>query len=120
MVLGVQRTGTIVAAGALQRADLIPYKRGEVTIADRCDLENGSWNAIALPRSSSIACWEGRPDMRSDLAEERTLKIYCPNVRATTCGAGTGDKIRPKRSARYRTQIDLHQDGSHIRDISSY
>jgi hypothetical protein len=31
----VQRTGVTVAAGALQRAGLIRYKRGNVTIIDR-------------------------------------------------------------------------------------
>ena len=35
MMLGVQRTGVTVAAGALQRAGLIRYKCGNVTIIDR-------------------------------------------------------------------------------------
>ena len=35
MMLGVQRTGVTVAAGALQRAGLIRYKYGNVTIIDR-------------------------------------------------------------------------------------
>jgi CRP-like cAMP-binding protein len=34
MMLGVQRTGVSAAAGALRRAGLIRYKRGEVTIID--------------------------------------------------------------------------------------
>jgi CRP-like cAMP-binding protein len=35
MMLGVQRTGVTAAAGSLQRAGIIRYKRGNVTIIDR-------------------------------------------------------------------------------------
>lgn len=42
MMLGVQRTGVSAAAGALQRAGLIRYSRGVVTILDRRGLRQRS------------------------------------------------------------------------------
>jgi CRP-like cAMP-binding protein len=38
MMLGVQRAGVSIAAGGLQRAGLITYKRGNVSILDRAGL----------------------------------------------------------------------------------
>ena len=55
MMLGVQRTGVTVAAGALQRAGLIRYKRGNVTIIDRRGLERRSCECYGVSKRSSIA-----------------------------------------------------------------
>jgi len=41
-MLGVRRPGVTVAMGGLQRAGLITYQRGEVTILDRDGLENSA------------------------------------------------------------------------------
>lgn len=51
MMLGVQRTGVTVAAGALQRSGLIRYQRGHVTILDRRGLEKGSCECYALSKA---------------------------------------------------------------------
>lgn len=51
MMLGVQRTGVTAAAGALQRAGLIRYKRGNVTILDRRRLEKGSCECYAISKA---------------------------------------------------------------------
>ena len=50
MMLGVQRTGLSVAAGALQRAGLIDYTRGHVTVRSRRGLERRSCECYGTSR----------------------------------------------------------------------
>ena len=50
MMLGVQRTGVTVAAGALQRAGLIRYKRGNVTVLDRRGLLHRSCECYGVSK----------------------------------------------------------------------
>lgn len=50
MMLGVQRTGVTRAAGALQHAGLITYKRGNVTILDRRGLRQLSCECYAVAK----------------------------------------------------------------------
>ena len=50
MMLGVQRTGVTAAAGALQRAGLIRYKRGNVTIIDRRGLKQRSCECYGISK----------------------------------------------------------------------
>ena len=50
MMLGVQRTGVSIAAGALQRAGLITYKRGSVAILDRRGLERRSCECYGISK----------------------------------------------------------------------
>ena len=50
MMLGVQRTGVTAAAGGLQRAGLIRYTRGNVTILDRRGLERLSCECYAVSK----------------------------------------------------------------------
>ncbi len=42
MMLGVRRPGVTIAAGMLQKAGLIRYARGRMTVADRPGLESAS------------------------------------------------------------------------------
>ncbi len=50
MMLGVQRTGVTVAAGALQRAGLIRYKHGNVTVIDRRGLVRRSCECYGISK----------------------------------------------------------------------
>jgi CRP-like cAMP-binding protein len=61
MMLGVQRTGVSAAAGALQRAGLIRYKRGHVTIVDRRALIQRSCECYGVSKMQFDRLLGGRP-----------------------------------------------------------
>jgi CRP-like cAMP-binding protein len=60
MMLGVQRTGVTAAAGGLQRAALISYKRGNVTILDRRGLERRSCECYRVSKKEFDRLLGGR------------------------------------------------------------
>jgi DNA-binding transcriptional regulator YhcF (GntR family) len=60
MMLGVQRTGVTAAAGGLQRAGLIRYKRGNVTILDRRGLERRSCECYRVSKKEFDRLLGGR------------------------------------------------------------
>jgi len=51
LMLGVQRSGLSIVAGALQRAGLIRYTRGRVTIVDRSGLEKEACECYSTARA---------------------------------------------------------------------
>jgi len=60
MMLGVQRTGVTAAAGALQRAGLIRYSRGNVTIVDRPGLIRRSCECYGVSKKEFDRLLGGR------------------------------------------------------------
>lgn len=69
MMLGVQRTGVSVAAGALQRAGLIRYRRGVVTILDRRGLRQGACECYGISKREFDRLL-GEPPVRAAKARE--------------------------------------------------
>ena len=51
MMLGVRRAGVSVAAGALQRAGMIRYHRGRITVLDRQGLEDCTCECYAVAKA---------------------------------------------------------------------
>jgi CRP-like cAMP-binding protein len=50
MMLGVRRAGVTVAAGALQKAQLIRYERGRIEVTDRPGLESAACECYGVSR----------------------------------------------------------------------
>jgi CRP-like cAMP-binding protein len=65
MMLGVQRTGVTAAAGGLQRAGLIRYKRGNVTIIDRRGLIRRSCECYGVSKREFDRLLGGRATRRA-------------------------------------------------------
>jgi CRP-like cAMP-binding protein len=62
MMLGVRRAGVTVAAGVLQKAGLIHYKGGRITVTDRPGLENASCECYGVVRRARDRLFGLGPD----------------------------------------------------------
>lgn len=60
-MLGVRREGVTEAAGKLQRAGLIEYRRGHITIVDRTGLEARACECYGVVRSEVTRLFPNRP-----------------------------------------------------------
>ena len=60
-VLGVRRESITEAAGALQRAGLIQYRRGHITVLERPGLERSACECYAVVRAESRRLLPSRP-----------------------------------------------------------
>ena len=70
MMLGATRPTVTVVAGTLQKAGLIKYHRGRVTIVDRNHLEDASCECYGAATDLLRAVTEGRPDRFADQSAE--------------------------------------------------
>ena len=65
MMLGVRRAGVSLAAGALQRAGMIRYHRGRITVLDRQGLEDCACECYAVSKAEFNGLLGARPRRRN-------------------------------------------------------
>ena len=93
MMLGVQRTGVSAAAGGLQRAGLIRYSRGIVTILDRHGLRARACECYGLFQARVRSSARRSTPPRGPAAQATLrpcLMPACRCSRAITCSVGSG------------------------------
>jgi CRP-like cAMP-binding protein len=60
-MLGTRRSSVTVSAGALQKAGIISYTRGSVTVVDRRKLEKAACDCYAIVRRQ-LQAWEAEAE----------------------------------------------------------
>lgn len=78
MMLGVQRTGVSTVAAGLQRAGLIRYKRGKVTIVDRVGLICRSCECYGIAKNEFDRLLGGRVPRKASGGKRFSLQEVSP------------------------------------------
>ena len=80
MMLGVQRTGVSEAAGALQRAGLIRYRRGVVTILDRRGLRQRACECYGVAKREFDRLLGDPPSRKAPSRKAKPRKVRSGRV----------------------------------------
>jgi hypothetical protein len=89
-MLGVRRTGVTAAAGALQRAGLFRYKRGNVTIIDRHGLIRRSCECYGVSKKEFDRLLGDRAIRKSSPVDR--VPRSSPKQRSAMQGSSKADK----------------------------
>jgi CRP-like cAMP-binding protein len=75
-ILGVRREGVTVSALKLQKAGLIQYQRGRMTVLDRAGLEERSCECYSVVRQAYDRLWAGPPAQWYRSGRTRRLPVH--------------------------------------------
>lgn len=102
LMLGVRRATVTVAAGKLQKASLIRYERGVITVLDRAALEAASCECYAIVRNEFARLQGGTPVANPMAGVSVSEDGRSTVADAAASGRGRSDRVFSPSSARWK------------------